>query len=306
MKKYAIILVIATFNFQLSTLNCLSQPNPGFENWSTVFGIQEPDGWQTWNFTSLASPPNQLSVLKASGVDKHSGNYAIKIKTIYLEYNPNPQFFPDSIGGAFTGKVNYNPISLKYGYPYSGRPEKFEFWAKYQPLGNDTATAGVVLRKWNGASADTIAFGLLTIGPTAQYSLFQLTLHYFLPDMPDSAAIGFTSTKTISDARVGSTLCVDDLSFTGWVGIDESSNCLKNKVQLFPNPVTDNLTLSTEIAEADEAAVTDISGKTIGDYKIIDCRVDISTTEFVAGIYFCELRDKKNKILTKSKFTVVK
>ncbi len=305
MKKFIIILVIATLNFKLSTLNCLSQPNPGFEKWSTVFGIQEPDDWQTWNFTSLGTPPNQLSVFKASGVDKHSGNYAMKIKTIYLNYNPNPQFFPDSTGFAFTGKINLNPITVKYGYPYSGRPEKLEFWAKYYPVGNDTAAAIVALLKWNGTSSDTIALGVLTFGATAQYSLFQLTLHYFLPDIPDTASIGFASTIG-SSGRIGSTLYVDDLSFTGWVGIDEPSTYPDNKVKLFPNPVTDNLTLSTDIAEANEALVTDISGKTIGVYKIVDHRVNISTAEFEAGTYFCELRDKKNKILTKSKFTVVK
>ncbi len=43
MKKHTIISVIATFNFALLTLNCIAQPNGGFENWSSQLNYENPD-----------------------------------------------------------------------------------------------------------------------------------------------------------------------------------------------------------------------------------------------------------------------
>ena len=145
MKKLIIIIGILTFNFTLYTLNSFSQPNGGFENWSSVYNIQEPDNWQTSNVLSLTSPPNPLSAFKATGIDKHSGNYALMLKTVFFNNNLNPQIFPDSAGFIFTGKITNNPIIIKKGYPFTGRPQKLEFWAKYQPVGNDVAQLGIAL-----------------------------------------------------------------------------------------------------------------------------------------------------------------
>ena len=139
MKKFIIIVTILTFNFQLFTLNCYAQQNGGFENWTTVVNYERPNNWENLNMLSLFSPPNPLSAFKATGVDKHSGNYALKIKSVYLNNNPSPNAIPDTIGFVFTGKVILSPPSLKLGVPYTGRPEKLEFGSKYVPVGGDIA-----------------------------------------------------------------------------------------------------------------------------------------------------------------------
>ncbi len=108
----------------------------------------------------LSAFTNPVSAFKATGVDKHSGNYALKLKTVYLNNNPAPNALHDSIGYVFTGKVVISPPSLKLGVPYTGRPEKLEFWAKYLPTDtNDMGGVSTTLLKWNGTSSDTIAFG---------------------------------------------------------------------------------------------------------------------------------------------------
>lgn len=301
MKKLVALLSVIVYTIS----NCLAQPNGGFENWSTVFTYQTPDGWQTLNFLSIFSPPNPISTFRASGVDIHSGSYALKIKTIFVNNNPTPNAIDDTVGLIFTGKINLNPPSYRYGFPYSGRPEKLEFWSKYIPVGTDTGGARVVLRKWNGTGNDTIAFGEMQIASTESYTHMKINLTYYSTEMPDSAAIIFASSENNDNARVGSTIYLDDVTFTGWVGIDEQ-NYYADKVKTFPNPARDALNIMAKIEEANDVKISDASGKQIGIYKIQNFSAKVNTSLFAYGIYFYEIRDKKEKVLTIGKFNVIK
>ena len=252
-----------------------AQPNGGFENWSPEYSYENPDGWQTLNFLSLTTPPNPLSSFKAIGIDKHSGNYALKLKTVFINNNPYPTQIHDSTSGTFTGKINISPLIYKYGFPYTGRPEKLEFWAKYMPVGNDTAGAIVGLFKWNGTAHDSIAGGIMKITSTPTYSFFQLNLTYVLPGIPDSALIVLLPSAT-DHKRIGSTLFVDDVVFTGWVGIDQY-NQNPDKVKIFPSPAKDNVTILAQIEDADNVKVIDVSGKCAGIYKIQNYSTTMNT-----------------------------
>lgn len=283
--------------------NGKAQANGGFENWITTSGMLEPSGWQTLNFLSVFVNP--LSAFKAAGIDKHSGNYALKLQTVFLQHNPAPNILPDTTGGAFTGKVIVSPLSIKLGIPYTARPEKLEFWAKYIPVGNDIAGAFVLLQKWNGTGHDTIAYNDINFGSTSTYTLFQMNLNYHSTALPDTVTIGFSSSYVKLKARVGSTLYVDDVAFTGWVGIDEHIN-YTDKVKIFPNPAKENITIDAQISEADNVQIDDVSGRLIGVYKIQNYSTNINTGVFAEGIYFYRIRDKNNKILTNGKFNVTK
>ncbi|MDO9186613.1 MAG: T9SS type A sorting domain-containing protein [Bacteroidia bacterium] len=301
MKKTVSTLVVL-FSLILTTI---AQPNGGFETWTPEFTFESPNNWQTFNFLSILSPPNPLSAFKAIGIDKHSGNYALKLKSVFVNNNPMPGTIPDTFGCAFKGKIELSPVTFKAGFPYNGRPEKLEFYSKYSPVGNDSGLARVTLRKWNGAIYDTIGKGELTIASTSEYTLFQLNLSYSSVEQPDSAIIAFFSSKDSTTARVGSTLFVDDVSFTGWVGTDEHDKNVGN-VKIFPNPAKDHLTITTEIKEAENVKIINVAGKQVGSFKIQNYNASINTSSFAQGIYFYEIIDKKEQILTKGKFTVVK
>lgn len=301
MKKTVSTLVVL-FSLILTTI---AQPNGDFETWTPEFTFESPNNWQTFNFLSILSPPNPLSAFKAIGIDKHSGNYALKLKSVYINNNPMPGSIPDTFGCAFKGKIELSPASLKAGFPYTGRPEKLEFYSKYSPVGNDSGLARVILRKWNGAIYDTIGKGELTIASASAYTLFQINLTYYSIEQPDSAIIAFFSSKDSTTARVGSTLFLDDVEFKGWVGIDEEKQNA-DKVKVFPNPAKGNLTIKTEIEEAEKVKIIDISGKIIGWSMIQNYKASINTSSFAQGIYFYELIDKNEQILTKGKFNVVK
>ncbi|MCE9540888.1 MAG: T9SS type A sorting domain-containing protein, partial [Bacteroidetes bacterium] len=137
------------------------------------------------------------------------------------------------------------------------------------------------------------------------YTLFQANLVYQSSALPDTLMIGFSPSYKSSLARVGSTLYLDDVALTGWVGIEEK-NIYSDKVQLFPNPATDVININAEIDEADNIQLIDVSGKVMGNYKIQNYNANINTALFAEGIYFYEIRDRKNKSLFIAKFNVVK
>lgn len=282
-----------------------AQPNGGFENWTPEFNYEIPDNWQTLNFLSLASPPSDVSAFKAVGIDKHSGNYALKLKTVQVNSGQFPAELGDSIGGAFTGKINFSPFFYKFGYPYNGRPEKLEFWAKYTPVGNDTASAAVILRSWNGAVNDTIAMGLMAIPPSAVFTFYELTLDYIEDFLPDSAVIAFYPFKDTVNVRLGSTLYIDDVAFTGWVGLEESPE-KQPLVSVFPNPAKNSITFCTTAKRDGNIQIRDISGKLLSSTMLTDDKTSVNTSLFPAGIYIYEISDSENNLLQRGRFSVTK
>lgn len=300
MKKALIIYFIL-----FSVINTKAQPNPGFEDWVNELSYETPMEWQTLNFMSLLSPPNPISAFKVSGLDKHSGNYALKLETKYFNNIPQQVEIDDSTGGTYTGKITYSPPSNIQGFSYAGRPEKFEFWAKYTPVGNDTGRTSLLLQKWNGTSTDTIAFCEMNIPATSEYTLFALNITYNSTAIPDTAAIGFGSSKNPQTARLGSALFLDDMSFTGWVGISEQNNN-RSTVDVFPNPAKDKLNIHTRNDEAENVRIIDSSGRIAGLYKLINNEVIINTAIFSTGISFYEIVNKKGNVISKGKFEVIK
>lgn len=299
MKKAILFILLAAFG-------CITaQPNGGFENWTQEFSYEIPNDWQTLNFLSLSNPSAAISAFKAVGIDKHSGNYALKLKTVQVTSSQLPQEFGDSIGGAFTGKINFSPFFYKFGYPYNGRPEKLGFWAKYTPVGNDTALAGVILRSWNGIVSDTIAVGLMNIPPSPVFTFYELTLDYIEGFLPDSAVIGFYPSGDTADARIGSTLYVDDVAFTGWVGIDESLQ-KQSLVHVFPNPAKNSITFSNYVEKGGNIHIRDITGKLLSSVILTDDKTSVNTGLFPAGVYIYEISDSGNNLLQRGRFSVTK
>jgi len=75
-------------------------PNPGFELWTNHGSYDDPNSWGTIN--SLTAILGVKTVTKATGVDVHSGTYAIKLQSKTV---PIQGVAP---GIAATGTINQN------------------------------------------------------------------------------------------------------------------------------------------------------------------------------------------------------
>lgn len=283
----------------------IAQPNGGFENWVTEFNYEVPEDWQTMNVLSLTTPANPLSAFKTSGIDKYSGFYGLKVQTIHVINNPAPAAIADTFGVVFKGKITVSPTSFKPGFSYNDRPEKLQFYSKYHPVGDDTAQVWVLLKKWNGVSTDTIASGILEIPPTPIFGLFEIPLIYQSDsDYPDSADIAFFSSRDILTARVGSALFVDDVLFTGWVGIDENTYN-RETIKLYPNPIKNELNIhfSSHLTNP-TAIIYDCSGKKIETHAIGFDKSKIDLSYLLSGFYFLEVR-QNNTPFYREKFQII-
>jgi len=297
MKKLFIILFI------LNASIIYAQNNGGFENWTVINGKDEPDSWQTLNILSLFGNP--VSAFKVGGTDKYSGNYALKIISVHMPVKILPQL-PDTFGYAFNGKAIISPPSFISGMPYTTRPQKISFYAKYIPVGSDTGLIGVVLHRNTTTGRDTIAYNRNKILPNGSYTHYEINLNYRNNNIPDSIDIYFKPSSTDSvGRRVGSALFIDDVLLVDFVGLKENE-LSASKINVFPNPSADILTISADIEEANNVEVTDVLGRTIGYYKIQNYAVKINVNSYKNGNYYYKIVDKKNKPLTYGKFSVHK
>lgn len=299
MKKNVVIIILVLLFCKLS-----AQQNGGFEDWTPEFNYENPDEWQTMNLLNLTTPPNPISSFKAVGIDKHSGNYALKIKSVHIVNNPTPGMVPDTFGCAFKGKITMSPVTFNAGYPYANRPEKLEFYAKYSPVGNDTAYTEVLLKRWTDTLTDTIAVGKLSMSASNIFNHYEVSLTYFKDELPDSAVIVFYSSRDTLTARVGSTLYVDDVSFSGWVGMNENKK--PDKVTVFPNPAKEQINIRTTLKDAHNIRLVNGLGAEVDVYSIENQSVSFDVGVFPEGTYFYEMRNKRNQVLDTGKFTVVK
>ncbi|MGB3947154.1 MAG: T9SS type A sorting domain-containing protein [Bacteroidia bacterium] len=280
-----------------------AQPNPGFEDWEVQYGYECPVGWQTLNILAQL-PSNSPSVFKVSGIDKHSGNYALKLKTVFLATNPIPNLVFDTAGAVFSGFINPSPLYFRRGFNYSGRPEKLNVWYKYFPVGLDSGSVGAILTKWNGVKQDTIAIADSSISYNPVYKFLQVDFLYLSDEVPDTATIVFASSRLSDNVRVNSTLFVDDVSFSGWVAVDEYVNGAL--ISVFPIPAKEEVHFKIDVKENIQINIFDIVGKQIGKLNGNDKELTLDTKNYVSGVYFYELIDKKNSLLTRGKFTVEK
>jgi hypothetical protein len=283
-------------------LRGFSQPNSGFENWAQDFSAESPVGWQTLNFLTFTTPPNPVSVTKVSGIDKHSGNYALRLKTVYINNNLAPQILDDTMGAIFTGVVNISPAYYRYGFPYNSRPAKLTVWHKYLPVGADEAGIRVIMTKWNGIKRDTIVLSEKAMTEQDSYSLFEMDIDYLTNDVPDTATILIGSSRHRDVARVGSVLYIDDIAFTGYVGEKEIKSF--DKVKVFPNPARDYLYITACPDNSETAILTDLSGNTVGEYKVEQKNVRIDIHCLSSGIYFYQINDKAQNILSRGKVNI--
>jgi hypothetical protein len=283
-------------------------PNPGMESWASPTGFYEdPNNWGTFNILSeTILGGNPLSCFKDS-VTQHSGNYCARIESVALTSNPAPGSIPDTLGLIWTGSISLISQSASFGYPQTARPQSFNWWDKYSAMNSgDSGFVLAVLTHWNGLSTDTLAWGGSVVFNAASWTQYNTNFYYnpLYPNtiFPDTALIICSATDD-NFPRPGSKLWVDDLSFTGWVGVNEFSG-ENYSVSVFPNPSSTTTNFEVKDPNAFEVAVYDMTGREIKREKIYDNKVSINSYQLPAGIYSYSILSKENAILNRGKFSV--
>ena len=285
-------------------------PTWNFESWTTT----EPTGWISENELMVVGNPQ--SVFEDS-VSFHGGKYAMKLLSIKMTSPVSG--LPDPIGLAAPGKlVNFAP---KFGTPYTGRPSSAVFWYKYSPAVNDTAEFLITL--WNSVTHDTLAFGYWKTGTSIiSYSSQTITLTYnpaFSTEVPDSMGLTFSSTKLFNPdftlcmncGTAGSTLWVDDITFSGWNGINEHPS--SNDIIVYPNPATDYISIIADVNDAFSVVAYDGTGRTVASIMLNQSMAGmnrkggiINTSSLSSGLYSYSVFNKTGTILRTGKFNVMR
>ncbi|MBI4946392.1 MAG: PCMD domain-containing protein [Bacteroidetes bacterium] len=317
MKLHLLVFIISG-----ASVCTFAQPTMDFETWTTMNNgtlatPEEPTGWITGNqLVTFVSPGNSISVTKVTGTEAHGGLYAMKIVTVDVVNDPSGGQLPDPTGVAFVGKVQISPLKLINGFPYTAKPATCEFWYKYTPQTGDSASCGLALTKWNGIKTDTIATGNIFIKNTAAFyvqATFNLIYNpLFSAVQPDTMRIGFSATCIASKTCgvVGSTLWVDDITFTGTTGMNQLSSF--NDVELYPNPCNQSLNISAGTGEAVSVVVLDVIGKIVASAPLtlsangMKETGAINTSGFAMGLYSYSILDKSGNPMRAGKFNVVR
>ena len=197
-------------------------PNGGFEAWTIYpFTIYEvPKGWTDNDLLYQHFDPGYKGITVLKTTQSHDGKYALQM-TLSFDHG-------DTVNGGVysTGNMDSLLQMLQYkkaaGFPCNQKFATFTGYYIFACVPGDTAVFGAILTKWNWAkkSRDTIVNSVLRTGDIqANYVPFVVPLKYRIKnEVPDTAFISIgIQAQSAKQAKIGTSLIVDDLDFSGRV-----------------------------------------------------------------------------------------
>ena len=275
MKFFTLLFIAAFFVTSVAAQDTI--PNPGFEYWTSnlVPAYDLPNDWTTLN--PLTSALNVITAYKDS-TTVHSGRYSIKLVTKSVGGQTAP-------GLVTTGTVNPASGSITGGIPISSRPAYLSGWYQYAPVAHDSASMSILLTKWDatGDSEIVVGQGTAFAGDSAtSWTSFSIPVSYLSGATPDTVLLLFFASAS-SNAQVGSTLWLDDLSYLAITsGIDEVEN---NPMSVYPNPASQQINIDNQAMQASSLNLYAADGKFIKLVKMHEGMNNIDVSSLTAGVY---------------------
>ncbi|HSI89990.1 MAG TPA: T9SS type A sorting domain-containing protein, partial [Adhaeribacter sp.] len=258
-------------------------PNAGFETWQTKTGVgfmgpyiyDSPQQWEPGFISGLlASFGMKPNIGKSATAG--SGNWSLKLTSD-----------ADSVGAdvqtAFSLAPNFQPQALTGSFRTSG--------VVTDP--NDYGIAFVFMTKWNGVSSDTIGFGTAELDSSPNsFKPFTAQVQYTSPAMPDSARIWLLYFPEGANTHI----LIDDLALINTLSAKENTKTI-TRLNLFPNPVHDQATLTFEASQPGNGMLTirDLTGKEVFTYPLKGLQAGANTVPVLiqsmpAGMYLATVQ----------------
>lgn len=298
------LLVLLTIILWGAVVSAQTVPNGGFENWTAsttgTYAYELPDSWKTTDSASLAFTFG-FSHSAEKDTFTHGGDYALKLTGWITSLGTVP-------AAASNGDIDILTLSIIKGSPDTVRHAKLNGFYSYAPVGGDTCYIIVSLMKWNTAtsSRDTIGYGQFTANsatPGPGYAPFTVNLAYnSWTEYPDTMVILLlTSPLAIGSGHAGTILYIDDLSFTGVVGIDEVQSNI-NSVDLFPSPASSTITIRVDLKKTTPLHfnIYDIRGKHVFSDVLEPNETSVDVSHFPVGNYKFQLMDGSKQVYSSS------
>ncbi len=200
-------------------------PNNSFEYW-TEFASEEAEYWTSSNIFTM--PASDVSVTKTS--DSYVGDFAIRIENMVTMWE-------DTMGFITNGTIGDDGPTG--GMPVEDVPDILSGYYKYEPVGQDSALAGMFLTYYNEELGVTeiLDSAYMTLPAASDYTYFEIPCEYYSLPEPDTVNIAFASGNLDGEfVGLGSVLHVDALDITfkpHIVAVGENEKKIEN---VYPNP----------------------------------------------------------------------
>lgn len=267
--------------------------NADFESWTQPV---EPEAL-LYNIATGWTRTNGIPTIEGQGLylppatDAQNGDYAMRLCVWYM-YDKDIAYQVSSI--------NTRPASLRGYYKYT---DNLAIETATGNIVNDEAKVTVYLIKWNDelVQNDIIGTGTLSLGASADYSLFECPITYTADGVPDTIRVVLDCSlmdKTEANTHisafesgVSSIFTVDNLWLEDTMGNENFGN---KKFSVYPNPSSGLINIPEFEGSAE---LFDPMGKSVLKKDNPGGTMDISSLQ--QGIYLLKLDNGRENMTSK-------
>lgn len=310
--------ILSVLSFSLIAVAVVAQtiPNSSFESWVSYSAFGErPTEWTTTDSITMTLSSN-ITHTATKVTDASSGSFALRLVSAAVTV-PILGTTINGPGIATNGKIAATLTSFTFdgGSPTAVRSRFFGGKFKYAPASaTDAAVFTVALLRRNPLTGqrDTIAFGSDTVDhAVSSFTPFSVMLEYrdYLYN-PDTCLILLQSSRAINDPgwAAGSELIVDELAFTGTVGLDDVASVVR-EMTVYPTPATDRLQVSMTLSNSNSTLslqVMDMNGKVVLCRTVSGEQQQLDVSALPEGNYFMNLVDGQDKVFASRRFMIAR
>jgi hypothetical protein len=202
-------------------------------------------------------------------------------------------------GGTMYGANAYTPAT-GHGFPLNGlNPTSLTFWYMGSFVSGDQLQITVTV--YSGGNATGSGYAMLNTSATA-YTQYTVSI-YNSGSTADSARIQMvqlTSAYGSSGLHAGTTVTVDDLDFTGVMGIQTQAG---NNFSAYFNHAASGIELSAQNDKNVNVSLFDMTGKLVSKLENVEIRkgssARIPAGDVMPGIYLVRIDDRAGAVITK-------